>query len=674
MKLPSLLRFNAFCFLLFIAAAASAVAAAPVVRELGVPVKAVNWVRLHPGRGPDGKDSLLASMGQNNGGLFVLDIDLATGHCRQFNAPSGQQQYPTASFRSPRTGVLYLGSHTDGHLLRYDPAHPTRGLEDLGAIAGDHATFPTGITETTDGAIWIGGYPDCSLTRFDPATGQFTRFGMMDPTDKYLYPLSGADGTLAALTRVVHPHLIVIDPQTGAQKTVGPVTSPENKTQRLLFYKGLDGLLYLETHEGNFRVRGDHLEPAAYLPMPLPPFLAAGSTPVTFRDILPMPSGTIALWDDGDDGAGTFRRLRLTSTNPTVATRLLPLDWQGSGTNLFTLHRGPDGNIYGSSFLPEHIFRCAPDGSAMINLGRVSLMLGEAYTIRNFSDGTMVFGSYPHANISLYDPRRPWRFGADSDGNPRDIGRLDEVGIRPIGMAIVPALTPPAGPAVHERMWAANLPDYGTWGGTLTWLDPKSLASGSHRHLMPDCSPFSLLWLPDQQQLLVGMSIEGGTGTRSKAVHGGFILWDPVHDQPLYTGDFGVRHLPDVIALTPAGKGLVYALLGHTRYTADQLGAAAAGPTRIALLDPAQRLVIAEAPLPAEFGRMPEQVQFSLFQGPDAVYGITERVLYRVKPGTCEMEIVWRAPEGDQLDIAGPWIGRTFYFATGWRLRTLTLP
>ncbi len=659
---------------LLCASFASLLAAEPIVRDLGVPVKAVNWVRLHPGRGPDGKPSLLASMGQNNGGLFVLDIDLATGHCRQFNAPSGKQQYPTASFRSPRTGVLYLGSHTDGHLLRYDPAHSDRGLEDLGAIDGDHATFPTGITETPDGLIWIGGYPDCSLTRFDPATSRFTRFGMVDTVDKYLYPLAGADGTLAALTRVVHPHLIVIDPKTGAQKPVGPVTSPEDKTKRLLFYKGLDGLLYLETHTGNFRVQGDRLEPVTYVPSPLPPFYAAGIQAIPFRDAVPMPDGSVAQWDDGDEGAGTFRKIRLTSTNPTVATRILPLDWQGRGTNLFVVHLGPDGNLYGSSFLPEHIFRCAPDGSGMINLGRCSLMLGEAYTIGNFSDGTMVFGSYPHANISLYDPRRPWRFGADSDGNPRDIGRLDEVGIRPIGMAIVPTLAKLDGTIVHERMWAANLPDYGTWGGTLTWLDPKTLASGSHRNLIPDCSPFSLLWLPGPKQLLVGMSIEGGTGTRSKARHGAFVLWDPINDQPLYTGDFGIKDMPDVIALTPADHGQVYALLGHTRYTSDQLGAAAAGATRVALIDPATRTVIAEAPLPAEFGRMPEQVQFSLFRGPDATYGITERVLYRVKPGTCDLEVVWRAPVGDQLDTAGPWIGRTFYFATGWRLRTLTLP
>ena len=98
MKLPRLL-----VLLLSLAASMTATPASPagnfLVRDLGVPIKAVNWVRLHPGRGPDGKASLLASMGQNNGGLFVIDIDLATGHCRQFNAPSAKMQtiYPSSS-------------------------------------------------------------------------------------------------------------------------------------------------------------------------------------------------------------------------------------------------------------------------------------------------------------------------------------------------------------------------------------------------------------------------------------------------------------------------------------------------------------------------------------------------------------------------------------------------
>ena len=641
------------------------------VHDLGVPVKAINWVRLHPGRGPDGKPSLLASMGQNNGGLFVLDIDLATGHCRQFAPVHSEAQYPTAAFRSPRTGILYVGSHQDGHLHRYDPAHPERGLEDLGDIDGEHATFPTGISEAPDGGIWIGGYPDCSLTRFDPATGMFARQGMMDDTDKYLYPLCGDDGTIAALTKVVHPHLVVFDPKTGTHQTVGPVTSADDKTQQLQFFKGLDGFLYLETNTGKFRVSGMALVPVDYLPAAMPGIHATYKH--GYQETLPMPGGLIAMWADGEDGAGLYKKLRLVSTHANIAPRSLDLDWKGGGSNLFLIHTGPDGLLYGSSFLPEHLFRCAPDGSAMINLGRCSESLGEAYTMGNFSDGTMALASYPHSRVSLYNPKRPYRYGTDSDANPQDIGRLDEVGIRPIAMAVVPALKKTDGTVVRERLWIGSLPDYGTWGGTLAWLDPQTRASGSHRHLVQDCAPFSMLWLPEAKQLLVGLSTEGGTGTTIKAKHGAFVLWDPVNDAPLYTGDFGVKDMPSVLALAPASGGRVYALLGHTRFAAKTMQAEHVRP-RIALLDPGAHRVVAESSLPGDYGEMPDQAQFCLFPGPDGIYGITEHTLYRVKPGTCETEVVWRAPEGDKLDTPGPWIGKTFYFATGWRLRALTLP
>jgi hypothetical protein len=140
-------------------------------------------------------------------------------------------------------------------------------------------------------------------------------------------------------------------------------------------------------------------------------------------------------------------------------------------------------------------------------------------------------------------------------------------------------------------------------------------------------------------------------------------------------GPPAVARRPDVLALAPTGSGLVYALLGHTNETAKTIGPEAAGPVRIALVDPVARRVVADAPLPKEYGDLPEHdCQFCLGCGPDGIYGMTAQVLYRVKPGTCETEVVWRAPAGDQLDKPGPWIGRTFYFATGWRLRTLTLP
>ena len=118
----------------------------PSIRDLGIPVKAVNWVRLHPGKTSDGKPSLLASMGQNNGGPFVIDIDVKTGHCRQFLVPESGPEGIPACMRSLRTGILWMGTAWNGHLYRYDPEHSERGLEDLGAIDPETVTFPTGIT------------------------------------------------------------------------------------------------------------------------------------------------------------------------------------------------------------------------------------------------------------------------------------------------------------------------------------------------------------------------------------------------------------------------------------------------------------------------------------------------------------------------------------------------
>ncbi len=651
--------------------ASASPASAITVRDLGVPVKAVNWVRLHPGRGPDGKASLLASMGQNNGGLFVLDIDLATGHCRQFNAQGQLQQYPISSIRSPRTGILYLGSHTDGHLLRYDPAHPERGLEDLGVIDGDQATFPTGIAEAPDGTLWIGGHPGCSITQYDPATGTFRRLGSVDSEDKYLYPHVGTDGTLAALTKFTHPHIVVINPVTGEHRTVGPVLDPEDKNQRIHFYKALDGRLYLETHVGNFRLSGMDLEPVTYLPPALPGVHATHKH--QYQEVLPMPEGLTATWADGEEGAGLYTKVQIASTNPNVAPRTLALDWQGSGTNLFKIHLGSDGNLYGSSFLPEHLFRTAPDGTGMVNLGRCSVMLGEAYAMENFSDGTMVITSYPKSHISFYDPRKPYRFGTDPAANPRDIGRLDEVGIRPVGLAVVPELKKADGTVVPERAWVGSLPDYGMWGGTLAWVDPKTGAHASHRHIVQDCSPVALQWLPGLKQLLVGMSIESGTGTKIRAQHGAFVLWDPIEDRMIYAGDFGFAGLGSIQAFAPAGNGLVYAFMANNRFAEKTMGGPKCPPSLV-LVDPAARKVVASAPLDAALLPIAEHAQFCIFPGPDGIYGMTEKCLYKIKPGTCDTEVVWRAPEGDKLDIPGPWIGRTFYFATGWRLRALTLP
>ena len=133
--------------------------------EIGIPVRSVNWVCLHPGTTSDGTTCLYAVMGQQAAGLFVLQIDLESGACRQFTAEQAEANYPTATYMSS-TGRLYIGSAYAGHLLCFDPIQDA--LIDLGAIHPQAATFPCRIDEDEHGCLWIGSYPKADLTMRPP--------------------------------------------------------------------------------------------------------------------------------------------------------------------------------------------------------------------------------------------------------------------------------------------------------------------------------------------------------------------------------------------------------------------------------------------------------------------------------------------------------------------------
>ncbi len=659
----------------------------PVVRELGIPVKGVSWVRLHPGQTADGRPSLLASMSQNNGGLFVVDIDLATGRCRQFPVHDRvHSTFTTAAFRSLRTGILYIGSAWDAHLHRFDANHPDRGIEDLGKIDPGDAIFPTGITEAADGAIWIGSCNGARLVKFDPATGRFTQFGKMDDTDQYLYPLAGDDGSLAAIVKVVRPHLIVIDPATGEHRETGPaIADTTDKSQFLKLVQGTDRRLYLDSHAGKFRVDGMNLTPVDEIP----PLLAG--IPVAGRHFsqapLAMPGGwTAQFTDDNDVGAGAPRLVLLANVNPLVPSRLLTLDWVGGGANLHVFDVGPGGALYGSSYMPNHLFRASPDGTVVEDLGKHTFAMGEAYSLATL-DGKVYLASYPEARLSVYDPQKPLHFGTGANDNPRDLGRLDKIGYRPNALVATPDLSSEASAKEGGRLWMGSAPDYGLIGGTLAWINPKTGEKKSHRVAVPDLTPASMLWLPGLKQILIGLGIEAGTGAKPARLNGAFALWDPAKDELVWSGDLGLENLADVSSLAPAGGGLVYALVGRGDHVVSQ-GVPAVTP-RLVLLDPAERVAVASASLPEDFGPVSWHGLFALRVGPGGVvYGATAHCIFRIKPGTCDVERVWQqsqpkprdgtvwltASDLNAIDVVGPIIGREFFFATGWRLRSVALP
>jgi hypothetical protein len=378
----------------------------------------------------------------------------------------------------------------------------------------------------------------------------------------------------------------------------------------------------------------------------------------------------------------------------------------GGGSNLHAFDVGPGGDLYGSSYMPNLLWRAkiggkqespaapgtasaglpsigsateglSPAAYEMEDLGKHTFAMGDSYSVATI-EGKVYLGSYPEARLSVYDPSRPRHFGIGPNDNPRDLGRPDKVSYRPNAL-----IADPTG-----KLWMGSAPDYGLVGGTLAWFDPQTSEWKSHRAIVPDTSPASLLYLPELRQILVGLSAEAGTGVTTISRHGGvFALWDPAKDELVWTGDLGLENLADITSLAPAGNGLVYALIGRGDHILAQ-GAPEITP-RLALIDPARRRLVASAWLPADFGPLSWQGLFALRVGPGGVvYGATGYCIFRIRPGTCEVERIWQkvyqekrtsvvwinSAFPDVIDVVGPIIGREFYFATGWRLRALTLP
>ncbi len=593
-------------------------AAQPQLHDVGIPVRSVNRAQLYAGRNEEGTPCLYATMSQQADNFFVLQIDPTTGLLRQFTAIIPESNYTTAVLMS-RTGRLYIGAAHSGQLYCFDPQMDD--LVDLGTINGDAAIFPCRMDEDSEGRIWIGSYGTTDLTCYDPATNAFTRYGRMDEEDMYCYPLVNKDDTVACLITQTRPHVVVFDPSTGAKTVVGPVTTKGEDT--LTMHRGNDGHLYIESSAGHFRIEGTEAIAVNSAMPPAPPetTLPDGST-FSFADAAEQINRTLEIrYSDG-------------------TARTFELDYEASGTNIFCLHAGPDDCLYGSSVLPEHLFRYNPENGELGDLGVCSLSTGEAYSMANLED-RMYISSYPAARLSVYDPSQDYRFGEESGANPRDLGRMDDLSYRPRS-----TLAGPLG-----RVWTASLPDYGRWGGPLSWYDPQTGERKAYYQIAGDASCYVLAPLPGEELIAVGTSVSGGTGTQPKVDQAVLFLWDCQAEAKAWEGTLE-REVTSFSALITGQDGRLYG----TVQGGDM-------PAEAFVFDPASRTFTDRIALPS--GR---PLDLGLQQGPDGMlYGFTASSIYQLNPASISIEEI--VHEDDEFSVPGPILGDCIYFATGHRLR-----
>jgi streptogramin lyase len=600
------------------------------VKELGIPVRGVNWVRLFVGTDAADKECLYATMGQQGDNLIVLRIDPQNGKFKQYIAPVPGSNYPiSVIWASDRR--LYIGAAYSGHLLRFDPKK--NKIEDLGAINPPGDTFPCRIDEAPDGSLFIGCYGTAGLTRYDPKTGEFKRYGRMDEVDMYCYPLVAPDGIVASEIRMTRPHIVLLDPKTGEKKTVGPVITAGEPGKSVYLMRANDKNLYIVSSEGNYRIEGMNIRPVDQVP----PAEAARL----------LADGSTFYFSDAEDQQ--YRELVIES-KAAGAKRQFGLDYDAAGSSLFVVHLGPDGKIYGSSIMPLHLYRYHPQTGEVKDMGRCSPAAGEAYSMGNL-DGKLYICSYPAAMLSVYDPGKPYHFGSEPNDNPRDLGPMDEhISYRPRAM-----LTGPLG-----RVWTGSYPNYGIWGGPLAWYDPKTGEKKSYRHVLQDQSVCALAWAEPVQLIVGGTSISGGSGTQPKAEEAALFLWDPVKETKVW------QRAPRqgthaITALVAAPDGMIYGI-AHGRSVRGK------DFREILVFDPAARKFVRHLPIPE--GGAPDN---SLQIGQDGkVYGVTTEAVYRIEPGTRSVEVLTNIP--GRLDIPGPLVAKTLYFAVGPHLRSLELP
>ena len=589
------------------------------IRDIGVPVRSVNWVRLHAGRNQKGSPCLYVTMGQKAENLFVLQINPQTGAYRQFVSKVPNSNYPTATLMS-RTGRLYIGAAYAGHLLCFDPAEDT--LKDIGPIHPGAATFPCLMDEDAQGRIWIGSYPAADLTCYDPNSGKFTRYGRMDEVDMYNYPLVNSDGMVACLIRMTRPHVVVFNPESGQKQVVGPVTTKGRETIHL--QKGDDRRLYIISSVGNYRIEGTKALAVDTVPQPSP-------NPT-------LPDGSIFAFADA--GEQIYRKLEI--RRPDGKVRTFELDYKASGSDIFYVLTGPDGCIYGSSILPLHLFRYNPKGHHLVDMGRCSAAAGEAYSMGNL-DGKIYISAYPGARVSVYDPSQKYHFGSLPGDNPRDLGRIDDISYRPRS-----TLTGPLG-----RVWLASLPDYGMWGGPLSYYDPQTGKKKAYYRICGDRSCYTLAFLQAEGLIAVGTSISGGSGTRPKVDQAVLFLWDYRSEKKIWEGTLN-RPVSVFNALLAGPDGRLY-------------GTVRDDPPEIFVFDPKTQTFTNRLALP-EGGPL----DLGLQNGPDGkIYGFTRSCIYRLDPDSLAIEEVFRKDKA--FSVVGPILGENIYFATGHRLRAVKI-
>jgi hypothetical protein len=554
------------------------------------------------GPGPAGTQRYYLSINYPDG-LDLVSIDPGSGSFNVYAPPVAESTAWAMTVGAD--AKLYLGTAPSAHLLQFNP--DSGQLIDLGRPAKTES-YVWDLTLGSDNNIYGGTFPEAKLVRYRPATGVLEDLGTMaDSNQEYAHYVAAAGGYVYVGLGTTNASIAAYEIATGAKTILVSTTNADT----FKVAASVDGFVYgTSGHSGRYRLSGLTATPVTSAPAPVSAQTLADGRTISVDVSSLDTSAHRTILDDADGTQTTF-----------------PFAYPGKALSISRLGLGPDGQVYGSGFMPGWIFEVDPSNPTVKLLGQATS--GEVYSFLSFDDSLhmgVYAGSYP---IQAFNPSRPFNLGTN-----------------PWGIAPQPSLTgwrPQALVANPDdgKLYYGGIAPYGQLGGPLVVVDPATRQTTVHAQLITDESVCSLAVADGK--IVGGTSVEGGGGATPTQTDAALFIWDPA-TQTLEYQVKPVANVGKMRHLVTAPNGNVYGFADSTVF----------------VFDPRSRSFTSTGQTLVNDGGLYN----SFAVGPDGnIYGATRTGIYVIDVATNQVREVAAAPApltaGFVLD------GRSLYIAAG---------
>lgn len=468
---------------------------------LGMPVPVDETRSAAVCRNKDGEERLvIAARG------YTLIVHPVSGVCNQLAFPEGNNEYPYSAM-SGSDGLFYTGAGRYIYVL--DPFIPAYICRFEVPFAGELAGFA--FDEDEEGHIYATTYPGSYLMKLDILSDQCHVVTRLDCERKYAMSMAvGRDGWVYTGLGTTSAAIVCFRFKDEARKIIVQSPSCSDKPGSAHVYKGIDGNVY-----GWIPAQGDGQSGQWYL-------LNEGLVEaVTENEIAPslyfgdgykklhrnLKGGRLLVkWELSD------RQITIQETDGTDT--ILPLQYDGGGATLSPVFGGPDGQLYGTSNHPLHLYKYDVETFSLVNHGSGIIEKGGGGNIAAYaSQGNKVIGAaYAGGLIHVLDTSKPFDTKSESNRNPKCI--YSDIRVhRPRCAAAHPD---------GRHVLYGGFPGYGAVGGGLGIVDleTEQVTMLDHHQVVSGQSTISLTALSDGR-IIGGSSIEtpgGGEPVASEAV------------------------------------------------------------------------------------------------------------------------------------------------------------